>query len=200
MEPADPAVQQKPQPAISDFLPLRLTLRDGRGVTIRAVHDDDAQAMRAALEHLSAEARHSRFMGMVKITSGLVDRAVRPPVERERALVAVADTDGAIVGGARYVRGADREGCEFAVTITDGWRGAGLASSLLRALIGDAGARGLKRMEGYVLATNSPMLDLARRLGFTVGASDEGPSVKLVGLDLARADGGGNPSPDRRQE
>ena len=47
-------------------------------------------------------------------------------------------------------------------------------------------------MEGYVLATNRPMLDLARRLDFEVGASDEGPSVKLVRLDLARAHGGGN--------
>ena len=100
--------------------------------------------------------------------------------------------DGAIVGGARYVRGADGEACEFAVTITDDWRGAGLASSLMRALIRDACTRGLKRMEGYVLATNRPMLDLARRLGFEVGASDEGPSVKLVRLDLARAHGHGS--------
>jgi acetyltransferase len=108
-------------------------------------------------------------------------------------LVAVAD-EGAgeiIVGGARYVRGADGDTCEFAVTISDGWRGLGLASSMLRALIRDARARGLKHMEGYVLAVNRPMLDLARGLGFEVGASDEGPSVKLLRLDLARACGVG---------
>jgi acetyltransferase len=106
--------------------------------------------------------------------------------------VAGEGTDGTIVGGARYVRGGDGETCEFAVTITDGWRGAGLASSMMRALIRDARTRGLKRMEGYVLAANRPMLDLARRLDFEVGASDEGPSVKLVRLDLVRAHGGGN--------
>ncbi|HYH40421.1 MAG TPA: GNAT family N-acetyltransferase, partial [Burkholderiales bacterium] len=119
---------------------------------------------------------------------------VRPAVDRERALVAIAgeDTHEAIVGGARYIRNAGDAACEFAVMITDGWRGAGLASGLMRALIRDAGTRGLTRMEGYVLATNSPMLDLARRLGFEVLASDEGPSVKLVRLDLARANGGGN--------
>ena len=59
--------------------------------------------------------------------------------------------------------------------IADGWRGAGLASSIMRALIRDARARGLKRMEGHVLAENRSMLDLARRLGFAVGASEEGP-------------------------
>jgi hypothetical protein len=39
-------------------------------------------------------------------------------------------------------------------------------------------------MEGFVLATNKPMLNLARRLGFEVGSSTEGPTVKLVQLDL----------------
>ena len=75
--------------------------------------------------------------------------------------------------------------------IADEWRGVGLASSIMRALIRDARARGLKRMEGYVLATNKPMLELARRLGFEVGASDEGPSVRLARLDLLRAHGDG---------
>ena len=66
----------------------------------------------------------------------------------------------------------------------DEWRGAGLAAGIMRALIQDARARGLTRMEGYVLAENRSMLALARRLGFEVGASEEGPSVKLVRLDL----------------
>ena len=89
-----------------------------------------------------------------------------------------------IVGGGRCISGEDRESGEFAVMIADEWRGAGLASGIMRALIRDARARGLKRMEGYVLAENRSMLDLARRLGFAVGASEEGPSVKLVWLDL----------------
>jgi hypothetical protein len=42
----------------------------------------------------------------------------------------------------------------------------------------------MKRMRGYVLAANTPMLALARRLGFEVTPSDAGPSVKLVGIDL----------------
>ena len=169
-----------------EFSPMPVTLRDRRSVTIRAIRPDDADAMRAAFEHLSAEARYSRFMGAVKLTPALLERAVRPLADRERALAAIAGegTDWTIVGGARYVKGRDSETCEFAVTITDGWRGAGLASRMMRALITDAATRGLKRMEGYVLAANKPMLDLARRLHFEIGPSDEGPSVKLVRLDL----------------
>ena len=85
------------------------------------------------------------------------------------------------------MRGADDESCEFAVMIVDEWQGKGVASRMLRALIRDAQSRGLKRREGYVLATNKAMLDLARRLGFEVKVSEEGPSVKLVRLDLVRA-------------
>jgi acetyltransferase len=173
---------------------VRVTLRDGRSVTVREIRPDDAEAMRAAFEGLSAEARYSRFMSAVNLTPAMLEHLVRPLADRERALVAVLGegTDETIVGGSRYVRGTDSEACEFAVVIADDWRGAGLASRILRTLITDARARGLKRMEGYVLAANRPMLDLARRLDFEVGASDEGPSVKLVQLDLVRAHGDGN--------
>jgi acetyltransferase len=59
---------------------------------------------------------------------------------------------------------------------------------MLSALIRDARARRLRRMEGYVLASNRAMLALARRLGFEERASEEGPSVRLVTLDLAGRD------------
>ena len=172
--------------AARDFAPVRVTLRDGRSVTVRELRPDDAAAVRSAAEQLSEESRYRRFMRAVKVTPAGIDRVVRPLADRERALVAVAgeETGGTIVGGARYVRGADDETCEFAVMVADAWQGAGLASSLMRALIRDASTRGLKRMEGYVLAANRPMLDLAGRLGFQAGASDEGSSVKLVRLDL----------------
>src|SRR5262249_56846634 len=87
-------------------------------------------------------------------------------------------------GGARSI---EEEGktCEFAVTVADDWQRAGLASRLLRELIAAARARGLKRMEGFVLAGNSPMLGLARRLGFTLGTDPRDPTVVGVALDLA---------------
>jgi RimJ/RimL family protein N-acetyltransferase len=194
MERANPTVPGKPASVLDEFPPVRMMLRDGRSVTVREIRPDDADAMRAALDGLSAEARYSRFMGAINVTPALVERAVRPVADRERALVAVAGegSDESIVGGARYVGGGDRETCEFAITISDGWRGAGLASRMMRVLITDAAACGLKRIEGYVLAANRPMLDLARRLHFEIGASDEGPSVQLVRLDLVRAHGGGN--------
>ena len=174
---------------VPEMPPLHATVRDGRSVTIRPVRPGDAGAMEAAFARLSEEARYTRFMAPLNaLPPAMLRKAVRP-ADSERALVAVAGegAHGIIVGGARYAVGPDPATCEFAVTIAEDWRGTGLASRLLRELIRDARTRGLKRMEGYVLARNTPMLDLARRLGFEAGASEEGPSVRLVALDLGRA-------------
>ena len=175
--------------------PVLVPLRDGRRVTIRAVRSDDAGAMRAAFDRLSAEARYYRFMSPLKwLPPEMAERSVRPLADRELAIVAVTGEGGdeRIAGGARYITGTDGETCEFAVTLTDDWHGVGLASRMMRMLITEAAARGLKRMEGHVLADNKSMLDLAQRLGFTIEASDEGLSVKIVRLDLMRAHGVGN--------
>jgi len=169
-----------------DFAPTRVVLRDGRSVTIRAVRAGDAEGLQAAIVRLSEEARYSRFMAPLKeLSPAMLERAVRPAADRDLALVAVSGegVDEAIVGGARTI-GAEDGSCEFAVTITDDWQGAGLASRLMKELVRDASVRGLMRMDGYVLASNRPMLELARRLGFSVRPSEEGPSVRLVQLQL----------------
>jgi hypothetical protein len=54
-------------------------------------------------------------------------------------------------------------------------------------------ARGLKSMKGFILSANAPMRKLARRLGFMETASDEGPGVVRVCLDLDSAQAGGTP-------
>lgn len=171
-----------------DFAPIRAALRDGRSVTIRAIRAEDAGGMQAAVARLSEEARYTRFMAPLKeLSPSMLERAVRPIAGHDLALVVVAgeERDESIVGGARYI-GAEDGSCEFAVTITDDWQGAGLATHLMRELINHARAHALERMDGFVLASNRPMLALAQRLGFSVGPSEEGPSVRLVRLELAR--------------
>jgi RimJ/RimL family protein N-acetyltransferase len=120
------------------------------------------------------------------LPGGVLEKAVHPVAGRELALVATAGegADEDIVGGARYIVEPDNTTCEFAVTLADDWHRVGLASRLMKALIEAARAHRIKRMEGFVLATNQPMLNLARRLGFEVRSSSEGPTVKLVRLDL----------------
>ncbi len=48
----------------------------------------------------------------------------------------------------------------------------------------EARRRGLKQMDGFVLAQNQPMLGLARRLGFRIEAGPGDPSVRICRLNL----------------
>ena len=175
-------------PLPSNAPPVVVELRDGRCVTLREVRPDDAASFSAAFARLSADARYNRFFAALReLPPSALDRAVRPVAELEFALVAVSgrSDDGEIVGGGRYFVEADGSTCEFSITVADDCRRIGLASHLLQALMAAARSRGLKRMRGYVLASNVAMLGLARRFGFEVTQSDAGPTIRLVSTSLA---------------
>ncbi|HSD60893.1 MAG TPA: GNAT family N-acetyltransferase, partial [Burkholderiales bacterium] len=160
--------------------PYSFALADGRRLRLRPIRETDAEGVRAAFYRLSDESRYQRFMAPLKdITPDLVRKATHPTPGRDVALVAAWRGPGAevIAGGARIAGGADRACCEFAVTVVDDWQGRGIGSRLMRKLLRVAQAMGYRTMVGYVLAGNARMLDLARRLGFRVEDSSEGPNV-----------------------
>jgi len=173
-----------------EFIPVDLQLQDGRRVSLRAVRPQDKAAVQAVIRGLSEGSRYARFMAALReLSPQMLERAVNPDRTRELQLVAVCG-EGAqekIVGGARYVSGPGSRDCEFAVTVADEWQGLGLARRLLESLMQAALARGMERMEGYILASNTRMLGLAKRLGFTEVESPEGPSVCLVRCNLGSA-------------
>jgi len=87
-----------------------------------------------------------------------------------------------IVGAAQYVRARDDDPstCEFAITVAEDWRGSGLATQLLASLVRRARRDGYTRMEGAVIADNSKMLALARRLRFKAHPEPDDAGVVKV--------------------
>nr|WP_316641394.1 GNAT family N-acetyltransferase [uncultured Roseateles sp.] len=160
----------KPPPR---FRPRRIVLRNGSEVTLRAIAEADAAEIVQAFERLSSESRYSRFMQHKKRLNDLaLHRGVRPQPGREFAfVVTIPAADGIdIVGAAQYVAaGPDTaDTCEFAITVAEDWRGSGVAPRLLASLVRRARRDGYKTMEGWVVAGNTAMLMLARRLHFKV--------------------------------
>lgn len=173
-----------------DFHPLAARLRDGSEVTVRAIRAEDADKLQAAIRALSPESRYSRFFSALReLPPQLLERATHPDAKGDLQLVAVAGSgvEEAIVAGTRYAATATDGDCEFAVAVVDAWHGRGLARLLLETLMRTAHARGFARMEGYILASNVPMLALAKRLGFMTVESPEGPTVRLVRCELGTA-------------
>ena len=167
------------------YRPRRLPLRDGREVTLRAIDPADAPEIAQAFERLTSESRYSRFMQHKRqLDPAALERGVRPRPGRDFAFVAtIPATDGIdIVGAAQYVRLTDDDPstCEFAITVAEDWRGSGLARQLLASLVRRARRDGYTRMEGSVIANNSKMLALARKLGFKAHAEADDAGVVRV--------------------
>jgi acetyltransferase len=163
-------------------------LADGSAVTVRPIRPEDAEIEAEFVKALSPQSRHFRFMHTPReLTPELLARFTQIDYDREMALIAVQQSGSAEIeiGVARYVSYPDGLSCEFAIVLADTLHGRGLGRRLLTRIIEIARDRGLKSMIGLVLADNQRMLELCRKLGFEIGASDAG-ATRRVTLDLTR--------------
>ena len=166
-----------------------ITLRDGRTVHVRAMHSTDESELLQVFDRSSDDARYMRFMRVVR----------EPNLERLRKTLAtfpeggiglvatIPAADGIDIAGSAIaiIEKSDPGSCEFAINVDSAFGGAGLATALMKTLIDVARGRGLKVMEGFVLAENQSMLRLAKRLGFSIAPDPEDRAVRLCRLQLA---------------
>jgi acetyltransferase len=160
---------------------------DGTPITIRPIRPEDAQIEQAFVRGLSDESRYFRFMqSLHELTPQMLVRFTQIDYDREMAFIAVVDDDGAElqVAVARYTANPDQRSCEFALVVADAWQGRGIGTRLMQSLMQVARTRGLTLMEGEVLASNSNMLGLMKRLGFATRARPGDDGVVWVGKQL----------------
>lgn len=165
----------------------RRRLFDGTEITVRPIRAEDAPLEAEFVRHLSDESRYARFMTTLKeLSPAKLKYLTDVDYERHLALVATVAGDGGEteVGVARYIVVPGEMSCEFAIAVDDTFQGTGLAGILMASLMETARARGLKTMEGFVLATNRRMLKFARQLGFTLHRSQDDPGTYHVVREL----------------
>ena len=171
----------------TSFEPVEVALRNGRKVRLRAIGRSDEEELLQAFDRLGSEARYMRFMHSVREANlPRLRKALDSFPEKGLAIAATVPADDGIdiVGSATFIVGSDPATCEFAVSVVDGWAGAGLGRVLMTALIEAARKRGLREMTGFVLAENGAMLRLAARLGFAVGRDPDDFSQRICRLRL----------------
>ena len=160
-------------------------LADGAALTVRPIRPEDAQLETAFVEALSPESRRLRFQNALRhLSPAMLARFTQIDYDREMALVAIDEAAGREVAVCRYIRLPDGETCEYAIVVADDWQGRGLGRLLMKRLIAIARARGLKVMEGWVLAGNRGMLALCAQLGFEDAPVPEEPAMRQVTLRL----------------
>ena len=165
-----------------------IRLDDGTHVTLRPIRAADAQIEQQFVRGLSDEARYFRFMDMLReLSPKMLKQMTDIDYHNQMAFVAVTRINGGEteIAVARYVAFPDGENCEFAIVVADDWQGKGIATALMQLLIEAARRRGLKKMIGEVLSSNSKMLHFVTRLGFHAAMDAQDPTQMRVTRDLA---------------
>jgi acetyltransferase len=155
--------------------------------TLRPIRPEDASIEQAFVRGLSEESRYFRFMNELReLTPQMLKRFTCIDPANEMAYIVTLQKAGVEteIGVGRYIINPDRESCEFAIVVADDWQHHGVGSRMMGALIAHARARGLKRMDGYVLSGNGRMLELMREIGFEIHTSPDDPTTRIVSMRL----------------
>jgi len=158
-------------------------LLDGEPIVIRPIRPEDEPAMVAFHGALSEQSVRMRYMAGLKLDERTThERLVRicfTDYDRELALVVerqAAAGERQIVALGRLsrerVRGAT--GAEFSLLVADTWQGQRVGGQLLSRLIEVARQEGIGRIYADVLESNVRMQRLCARLGFEIGAPEDG--------------------------
>ena len=146
---------------------------------VRPVEPDDKERIRTGFDRLERESRYRRFLSVIpELSDSALHYLTEVDHHDHEALVALDPDSGHGVAIARFVR--TRPGvAEVAVTVADDWQGRGLGTKLLELLAARARTEGVSRFSALVLATNTDMIDLMRRLGSMHVVGRDGGSVEL---------------------
>lgn len=158
----------------------QVMLRDETMVLVRAVEPSDKNLIRAGFDRLGDESRYRRFLApTAELTEPMLRYLTEVDHHDHEALVALDPDSGEGVGIARFVRTGPRNNAEVAVTVVDDWQGRGLGTILLELLAERAREEGIETFSALLLATNTDMLDLLRRLGSTRVIEREGSCIEV---------------------
>jgi RimJ/RimL family protein N-acetyltransferase len=166
-----------------------LRARNGSAVTVRFVEPRDAEELQSYFRSLSTRSRYNRFFGaMSELPHNLLDHFIHVGERDEFTVIATMNVEGfdTIVGEARYAFHPENETLEFGISIDDRWQGQGIGSALMRNLECRAAAFGAHRLLGDTLRSNEAMIGLARKSGFTFGASPDDWKLVRVTKEIDR--------------
>jgi RimJ/RimL family protein N-acetyltransferase len=166
---------------------VRERLRDERQVEIRAQRPEDLPGLRETAKRMSPETIYRRFFAPKRsFTEKEIDFYLNVDFTSHVALVAVLEESGRpqIVGGGRYI-GTEAGRAEVAFAVDDPHQGLGIATRIMRHLVGIARENGIAQLTAEVLAENGPMLKVFERCGLAAKTRREGEVVHIT-LDLGK--------------
>jgi acetyltransferase len=184
-EPAADRLVIRPYPK---DLEERLSLGDGRTLLLRPVRPEDEPSLQAIFATLTPEEIRLRFLVPMKTLSHLMG-ARFTQIDYDREMVLVLTEPGVSVTARIFAlvqinADPNNETAEYAILVHHDVTGMGLGIYLMRKIIDLARQRGLREIYGDVLAENTTMLRLCKKLGFKQSRDAENHGLVRVTLTL----------------
>src|SRR5262245_23068041 len=159
-------------------------LRDGRALTIRAIHPGDKERLLEHFRSLGFESVYNRFLGPKReLTDAELARLTELDFDKHVGLFAVRRTRDReeVVGVARYVvvEGSSPLRAEMAVAVSDVEQGHGVGTVLLQDLARIAVSRGITSFEAEVFDANRRMLRRIQKSGLPLELARNGGVVHV---------------------
>ncbi len=168
----------------------RVTLRDGSLVFLRPIQPEDAALYPESIARTDPVDLRMRFFGSLReLPPALVARLTQIDYDRELALIALPPPEDdpaptAFLGVGRVTADPDNVAAEFALFVRTDWKGRGLGTALMTAIIDHARQRGIQTLWGTILRENEPMLDIVRHMGLSVEPDPQDPTQMIARLEI----------------
>ena len=143
----------------------------GVDIFVRPIRPEDAPLLVELFESLSPQSVYRRFFTpMKRLPHSMLARFTQIDYDRHIALVAlsVSNSQESMLGVARVILAHNPKEAEFSIVVGDPWQGKGIGAALLQRCISIAKERGIEKVMGAVLAENTQMLALGKKLGFKI--------------------------------
>jgi RimJ/RimL family protein N-acetyltransferase len=167
------------------MLERRVTLGTGERVLIRPLLPEDAVLYPGFLAEVTQDDLRLRFFaGLRELSPEMIDRLVHYDPATAMAFIAVAEDGGGMLGVVRLHDDPEGRSGEFAILLRSHLKGHGLGWQMMKHMIANAKAKGLKTVHGEVLSENRTMLRMCGELGFHLAHHPLERGVKEVTLAL----------------
>lgn len=162
---------------------VRVTLSDGREVTVRRLLPADGHALELAIARADPWDLRKRFMGCPPPVRVLVAQLSRADGVHDLPLGAFTD-DGRLVGVAQFDRSDDEPVAEMAVEVAKDWQHVGLGTQMVDRLAELAREQGIHGFTASYYADNVPIRRLLRDVGrVTTSSIESGQGYAELDID-----------------
>jgi RimJ/RimL family protein N-acetyltransferase len=146
-----------------DSKSTEVVLADGASVWMREAQCEDWEALRQLYLGLTDRTRYLYFCAGVPANEAWAERfAALGRADGQVSYALVATVDDAVVGLARFDRGADGQSAEIGLLLADEWQSRGLGRIVLNRLTDEARRRAIGVFTGHALWENRRILRLVR--------------------------------------